>query len=360
MRMKKGFTGMMRRKTALFAFVLILTAAVSGCGRSTVLDGTETAATLDDTTNMTLGEFNLMLRYQAAQMESSYAALFGTSNVYGQDLYGTGTVYGETMKESLLEAFEEMYVLEAEAPNYGVELTDEEKEAITEAAAQFLEANSEEVQNVLGVDQTSVERLLTLLTIQDKMYDALTADVDTEVSDEEATQKRIAYVYMSIAGTETDEDGNTIDLTDEEKEAIQEELQAILDSAAESGDLSAAVDEANESRDEDSQLTVVETTYGVNSTSPPEAVRTAADELEDGEVAPIVETTTAYYGVMMISTLDEEATEQEREDIIQERRDTLYEETYTALAENHTFTTVESALAKLTFERPYTLVTETE
>ena len=249
-------------------------------------------------------------------------------------------------------------MLEAEAPNYGVELTDEEKTAITEAAAQFAEDNSEEVRNVLGADQATVERVLTLLTIQDKMYDALTADVDTEVSDEEAAQKRIAYVYMSAAGTETDEDGNVIDLTDEEKEAIKAELQAILDSAAESGDLSAAVEEANESREEDDQLTVSEITYGADSTVPVEEVRAAADELEGGEVSSIVEMETGYYGIQMISTFDEEATQEEKDSIVQERRDALYEEQCTALTENHTFTAVDSALDKLTFERPYTLTTE--
>lgn len=65
-------------------------------------------------------------------------------------------------------------------------------------------------------------------------------------SDEEAAQKRIVYVYMSTAGTETDDDGNTIDLTDEEKAAKKQELQDILDAAKESGDLKAAVDAANE------------------------------------------------------------------------------------------------------------------
>lgn len=348
----------MKRNLAVFASALMLAAAVSGCGKSVTLDGTETAATLDDTTNMTLGEFNLMLRYQEAQMETYYAAMLGTSNVYAQDLSGTGTIYGETAKETLLADFEELYVLEAEAPNYGVELTDEEKTAITEAAAQFAEDNSEEVRNVLGADQATVERVLTLLTIQDKMYDALTADVDTEVSDEEAAQKRIAYVYMSAAGTETDEDGNVIDLTDEEKEAIKAELQAILDSAAESGDLSAAVEEANESREEDDQLTVSEITYGADSTVPVEEVRAAADELEDGEVSSIVEMETGYYGIQMISTFDEEATQEEKDSIVQERRDALYEEQCTALTENHTFTVVDSALDKLTFERPYTLTTE--
>ena len=78
-----------------------------------------------------------------------------------------------------------------------------------------------------------MEHVLTLMTIQEKMYAPLTEDVDTEVSDEEAAQKRIVYVYMSTAGTETDEDGNTVDLTDEEKAAKKQELQDILDAAGE-------------------------------------------------------------------------------------------------------------------------------
>ena len=141
----------------------------------------------------------------------------GMTNIYSQDLTGGGTVYGETAKETLMDQFKEMYVLEAEASNYGVELTDEEKSAISDAADQFLSDNSASVKKELGADKAMTEHLLTLLTIQNKMYGPLTADVDTEVSDEEAAQKRIAYVFMSTAGTEQDGDGNTIDLTDEEK-----------------------------------------------------------------------------------------------------------------------------------------------
>ncbi len=351
----------MRRKgIAVLVSALALAVSLTGCGKQEVLDGTETAATLDDTTNMTLGEFNLMLRYQEAQMETYYGAMFGTSNIYAQDMSGTGEIYGETAKDSLVTQFEEMYVLEAEAPNYGVELTDEEKAAITEAAEQFISDNTEKTLNALGADQTSVERLLTLATIQEKMYDALTADVDTEVSDEEAAQKRIAYVYLSTAGTETDEEGNIIDLTDEEKEAVKAELQAVLDSVSDSVDLSAAVDAANENREEDDQLTVSEVTYGADSVSPAEEVRAAADALQDGETAPVVETESGYYGVQMISTFDEEATETEKENIVLDRRNAMYEEKYSALKEQHTFTTVESALDKLVFERAYTLETSAE
>ena len=62
----------------------------------------------------------------------------------------------------------------------------------------------------------------------------------------------------------------------------------------------------------------------------------------------------------MISTFDEEATETEKENIVLDRRNAMYEEKYSALKEQHTFTTVESALDKLVFERAYTLETSAE
>lgn len=134
----------------------------------------------------------------------------------------------------------------------------------------------------------------------------------------------------------------------------------MLDSVSDGTDLSAAVDAANENRDEDDQLTVSETTYGADSISPVEEVRAAADSLEDGETAPVIETESGYYGVQMISTFDEEATQTEKETILLERRSAMYEEKYSALKEQHTFTAVDSALDKLDFERAYTLETSAE
>ena len=314
---------------------------------------------MDETTNVPLGEVSFLLRYQQAQMESYYGSMLGMTNVYGQDLSGTGTIYGETAKTSLMEQFNQMYVLEAEAENYGVEVTDDEKTAIADAAAQFMKDNDTKVQNALGVTEADVEHVLTLMTIQEKMFAPLTVDVDTEVSDEEAAQKRIVYVYMSTAGTETDDDGNTIDLTDEEKAAKKQELQDILDAAKESGDLKAAVDVANENRDENSKLSASETTYGADSTTPVEEVRTAADALKDGELAEIVETDTGYYAVQMVSTFDEDATANKKDSIVTERKNTLYQEKCTELEEGHAFETRDDVLADLTFDRIYKLNTET-
>ena len=350
---------MMKKGIAVLAAGLMLTGALAGCGKSNTLDGTQTVAVMDETTNVPLGEVSFLLRYQQAQMESYYGSMLGMTNVYGQDLSGTGTIYGETAKTSLMEQFNQMYVLEAEAENYGVEVTDDEKTAIADAAAQFMKDNDTKVQNALGVTEADVEHVLTLMTIQEKMFAPLTADVDTEVSDEEAAQKRIVYVYMSTAGTETDDDGNTIDLTDEEKAAKKQELQDILDAAKESGDLKAAVDAANENRDENSKLSASETTYGADSTTPAEEVRTAADALKDGELAEIVDTDTGYYAVQMVSTFDEDATANKKDSIVTERKNTLYQEKCTELEEGHAFETRDDVLADLTFDRIYKLNTET-
>jgi parvulin-like peptidyl-prolyl isomerase len=339
---------MKKKAVVILSMILAVVFTLTGCSGNS-LKASETIATLDDTTNVTLGEFSLLLRYEQAQMETYYGSMFG-SNIYQQDLYGTGTVYGETAKENLVTEFERMYILEAEAPNYGVELTDDEKAAITEAAQKFMEANDKETRKAVAATQEGVEHLLTLLTLNDKMYDALTADVDTEVSDEEAAQKRISYVYVSILGTEQDEDGNTIDLTDEEKEEKKAQLQAVLDAAKESGDLSAAAEEQ--------ELTASSVTYGADSTSPADEVRAAADELEDGEFAELIETENGYYAVQMESTFDEDATATKKESILSERRETLFEEKYAELQEAHSFETVEDVLAKLTFDRNYTLKTE--
>lgn len=332
----------------ILSLVFAMAFMMAGCGSK--VNGAETIAVLDETTNIRLGEFSLMLRYQQAQMETYYGSMLG-GGIYQQELSEAGETYGDSAKKSQMDEFKLLYILEAEAPNYEVALTEEEKEAITEAAKTFMDTNTSQLKKAVGAEQADVEHLLTLLTLQDKMYDALTSDVDTVVSDEEAAQKRITYAFISTTGTETDSEGNTIELTEEEKAGKKAELQEVLDAAKESGDLNAAA-EGKEN------ISVNTTTYGENSSSPAEDVRAAADTLADGEFAELIEVESGYYAVQMVSTFDREATDTRKEAIVQERRDALYDEKCQELQEAHTFTTVDSVMAKLTFDQTFVLKTE--
>ena len=201
---------------------------LTGCSSSTG----KTVAKMGDA-EITLGEAEFMLRYNQAKTQGYLGALFGEgSNVFQQDLTGSGQAYGVTMKESVMNDLKNMILMEDHMSDYNVELTDEEKAAIEETAKEFLAENSKDVLKALAATEETVTRVLTLYTIQSKMQTAIEADVDTEVSDDEAAQKSIQYAYFTIPETESEAE----DTTEAESGSEEDTTEAATDTAEESGE----------------------------------------------------------------------------------------------------------------------------
>ena len=201
---------------------------LTGCSSSTG----KTVAKMGDA-EITLGEAEFMLRYNQAKTQGYLGALFGEgSNVFQQDLTGSGQAYGVTMKESVMNDLKNMILMEEHMSDYNVELTDEEKAAIEETAKEFLAENSKDVLKALAATEETVTRVLTLYTIQSKMQTAIEADVDTEVSDDEAAQKSIQYVYFTIPETESEAE----DTTEAESGSEEDTTEAATDADEESGE----------------------------------------------------------------------------------------------------------------------------
>lgn len=290
---------------------------MTGCAS---INKNDVVATFGDS-KVTVGEAGFWLRFNQAASESSLGALFGDSNMWEQDLLGTGQPYGDTLKSQVLSDLEEMVIMEAHADEYGVELTAEEEEAVSAAVKAFMDANSKETLKAMYADEESVGRVLRLSAIRHKMEHAIEAGADTNVTDEEAAQKTIEYVSFSTAGT-TDEDGNTVELTDEEKEAVKQQAQDVIDAMNDGKTMEEAVKEVDENK------TVNTMSYGADDTVMAEALKTAAEALSDGEV---VSEPAAYdngwYVVRMVTTFDEEATEEHKDEIVEERKSDLLSET---------------------------------
>ncbi len=104
-------------------------------------------------------------------------------------------------KSNIVESLENMFLMEQHMSDYGVSITDEDKTKISEAATRFIEENDEKTVKAMNATQENVERLLTLYTVQSRMYNAIIAGVDTNVTDEEAAQKTVKYVLFSTAGS---------------------------------------------------------------------------------------------------------------------------------------------------------------
>lgn len=323
----------MTKKTAVVAMAGIMAAGMlTGCGEKK-LDGSKTVATVDGT-KIPLGVVSLSVREGQMQTEAMYRSYMGGSDF---DIWDTeaekGKTYGEQAVEESLKDVELMYIMKAKAADYDVELTDEDEKAIAEAAASFMEANSEETIADLAVTEDQVKTYLELQTYKQKIHDPIIADVDKNVSDEEAQQSSFEYVSVSTA-----------DLSDDEIKEKKEDAQKILDGlkADPDGDFSEiakSVDDsysslsgtfdANEtSEDENTDDEDADEDSSSYSGTYPEEVIDVLRTLDDGEVASdIIETDTAYYVVKLDKKDDEEATETKKESIISTREQTLYTDT---------------------------------
>ena len=323
----------MTKKTAVVAMAGIMAAGMlTGCGEKK-LDGSKTVATVDGT-KIPLGVVSLSVREGQMQTEAMYRSYMGGSDF---DIWDTeaekGKTYGEQAVEESLKDVELMYIMKAKAADYDVELTDEDEKAIAEAAASFMEANSEETIADLAVTEDQVKTYLELQTYKQKIHNPIIADVDKNVSDEEAQQSSFEYVSVSTA-----------DLSDDEIKEKKEDAQKILDGlkADPDGDFSEiakSVDDsysslsgtfdANEtSEDEDTDDEDADEDSSSYSGTYPEEVIDVLRTLDDGEVASdIIETDTAYYVVKLDKKDDEEATETKKESIISTREQTLYTDT---------------------------------
>ena len=385
---------------------------LTGCSSS----NDEVVAKMGDT-KLTLGEANFMLRYSQAQTQSYLGAMFGEgTNVFQQDLTGSGQAYGETVKESVLNDLKDMTILEQHMSDYNVELTDEDKAAIEEAAKQFIADNSKDVLKEMSATEETVSRILTLYTIQSKMETAIEADVDTEVSDEEAAQKTIQYAYFTIPETESEtEDATEATRADEsasetetgteavseteteteatsesetvaeteteatseteaaseaaseetsedtteseteesaEKKETRETVQGIIDAVQGGETLEDAVKAADESK------SLTSYSYGADEETLNENLKNAADALSDGEIASEpVEGENGFYVVQMVSTFDRDATDQKKEEIIKDRKKELYDNKI-AEWDTESFDINEKVWDKVTFEEIFTLKQE--
>ena len=145
-------------------------------------------------------------------------------DVWNSDLTGSGEAYGVEFKEEAMEELEKLLLAEKHMADYGVELTDEEKAAITDAAKEFIEENSEETLEVMSATQETVERFLTLYAIQAKVEVGMSADVDTEVSDEEAAQRTVSFVSFSQKTQEEEEASTEADTEEKDTETVTEDI----------------------------------------------------------------------------------------------------------------------------------------
>ena len=249
------------KKTAVLGICagLVLT-SLAGCSKKETFDREAAAITVNDQT-VSAGVVNFGLRYNQANYESLYMSL-GLTDPFNQDMYGAGTTLGDDMKNVLTQELTNAMLAEQKAGEYNVALTDEQKSAIADAAKGFIAANEEEVLKELSITEEDAKRYLELSTIRTMMEKEMSADVDTEVSDEEAAQRKIQYVLFTpitdedlAAETETEEAQSETVQSDSEEVQTESAEETETESESDAQSEAAESETAAETEEETAQLT---------------------------------------------------------------------------------------------------------
>ena len=302
-----------KRVTALGLAGMLAVTGLTGCGS---MNNDDVVATVGES-EIKLGVANFYARMQQAQDETYYAGMMGTT---GEELWAKetdGKTYEQTVKSNMIKSLENMYILEQHASEYDVALSEDEKKAIDKAAEEFDENNALEDKEAVSGYNKYVKKVLELLTIQSKMEDVMTADVDTEVSDDEAAQKSMKYVFYSYT---KDENDSTSTMSEIEKTEAKQKATDFAEKLKNSDtkDIDAVANEAG--------MEVQTATFDSESTSPNADLVKAADALTaEGDVTDAIETDSGIYVAKVTNFLDRTATDAKKQSIVEERKQDQYD-----------------------------------
>ena len=365
------------KKKQLMVTCGILAAALclGGCGK---IDGTQTVLTVNDDT-VSMGAAMFDLRYQQAEMYSYYEqmyAMYGmkmdgywsTETTAASDTSETSeasetsetseasevsatsktsessetstasetkttssakkTTYGQQFKDDVMDTLTNMVLLDQHKDEYGVSVTDEDEAAIKEAAQKFVDDNDAAMLEKNGITADSIAEYMRLYTVYARMQDPMVADVDTNVTDEEAKKSTITYVRIKEDTSSSDSsDTSSTEETTEKKTfaSLKDEAQAVLDRLKQEPDIANADMESIAKEVGDDTFTV-QVSYDSTDAVYDKKLKEAANTLSDGQLYDgVIEGADGnYYLVRMDSVLDREKTDANKDTIIENRKTDMY------------------------------------
>lgn len=341
-----------KRGIVLVAAFSLAVASLAGCGAT---DPEETVLTVGEE-QVPFGVVNYFSRMQQARYESYYAAMMGMTGeaFWEQDTTGADSKkqsYEEMVKEGVMGDMQQLYLIRQHAEEYGVTLSEEEETAIEEAAKQFVSDNAQEARDVVSGEEKYVKEYLTLMAIENKMAPKMMEGVDEDVSDEEAAQKAMEYIY--VAYSKQDESGNSVDLSDEEKESLKEDVKKAMDDVkAEKATFAEAAEELG--------VSVQTATFDKDSYAPNADLVKAADALEkEGDYTDLVEIDRGIYVGHLTSLLDREATDTKKASVVEQRKNEQFSDLVDTWKEETEITVNEGLWKKVSFTKQGVTIKDT-
>ena len=228
-----------------------------------------------------------------------------------QNLYGTVAGVDLWKQESQTESLEEyiknlalsqmtkILSMDSLAKSRDIALEETELAGVQKAAKVYYESLNETELAYMEVDEEDIQKLYEDYALAQKLYKSLTADINSEVSDDEA---RIMDAMQIVVSS---------------KKSAKEVKRAL----ANGDDFSTLASSYNEAEE-------VKIQFGRGEL--PQEVEKAAFELDNGAVTKSIKTEDGYYFIYCVNKFNEELTDANKIKIVQQRENAAFGDVYDA------------------------------
>lgn len=236
---------------------------------------------------------------------------------------------GETLeanvKETVLAGIARIKAMDLLAQEYGISLSEEEISDAAKAAGQYYGSLSDRERELLAVDEKILCAMYEEYALAEKVYEYLIADINPEISDDEA--RTITVQHILIRTYSLNEDGEHVPYPDEKKKEAYRRAREVLQKARSGEDFTALIAEYSEDSNP---------SYSFGKGTMEASFEEASFNLGTDEISDIVETGHGYHIIKCISTFDRDETDRNKVKIVEQRRKEVFREEYSGFVEKLT------------------------
>ena len=331
-----------RMWAAAAVFVLGVT-LLAGCGSAVKPEAyaTTPVATVGDET-IYLDEANFYLRSDQYYYEMMYSYMYGTSDIWNMEV-SAGVSMADNMRESVLATLRQTYVLCSHAGELGVSLSEADRAKVEETVDNSLEQSDPALLERMNMSRERMVEVMSRNALANRVWEAVVAAADTNVSDEEARCVGASYVLVpETAEAETQAEGEAADAASPKVTA-----QEIYDAVRGGSSLADAAAPYT--------LTPAKGTYFIGDTFEEGSLGAHALALSEGESELFKVEGTGWYVMVLDSEMDSR-----RDSIIAERQAAVFNETYPAWQDAAAFTVDEKVWKAVPFDTIFVIPTAAE